>query len=292
MSFKKATNNVVEDFTKGEQGEWTGSHSIVFLSDPQPGLCDMVENDGEGLVWDKEIDLMKKTVESINKISPTPKFICIGGDLINALPGINPEVRAGQVFAVKNEFSKLKPTIPIFCVSGNHDVGNKPNRSSIAWYKENFGDDYFTYWVCGVFYIVINSQVLYSPDSYPEHTAAQEKWMDEQLRLAKNNGSKHVVLFMHIPVFTVSADEGDHYFSLPTKIRGDFLRKLAAARIEKVFCGHYHRNAGGVWLSKDKTQKIECIVSSAVGAQLGNDQSGFNVVQINETEITHTYHTI
>ena len=103
--------------------------------------------------------------------------------LFKHFPGIDLEVRAGQVLALKNEFSKLKPSIPIFCASGNHDVGNKPTKSSIEWYKENFGDDYFTYWFCGVFYIVLNSQVMFRPESYPEHTAAQEKWMDEQLRL-------------------------------------------------------------------------------------------------------------
>ena len=52
---------------------------------------------------------------------------------------------------------------------------------------------------------------------------------------------------MHIPLFLNTADDEDSYFVIHHKQRMSMLKKFAAAGIEKVFSGHYHRNAGGVW---------------------------------------------
>ena len=43
------------------------------------------------------------------------------------------EVRLQQVADVKAAFSNLKPNIPVLSVSGNHDVGNAPDKNSIHW---------------------------------------------------------------------------------------------------------------------------------------------------------------
>lgn len=53
-----------------------------------------------------------------------------------------------------------------------------------------------------------------------------------------------------------------------------------------IFCGHYHRNAGGFY--KD----MELVVTSAVGAQLGDDGHGFRVVKVLDDKIEHQYHTL
>ena len=50
-----------------------------------------------------------------------------------------------------------------------------------------------------------------------------------------------------------------------------------------IFCGHYHRNAGGFY------NGIEQVVTSAIGAQLGNDESGIRIVNVSEDKITHEY---
>ena len=44
--------------------------------------------------------------------------------------------------------------------------------------------------------------------------------------------------------------------------------------IRKIFCGHYHRNAGGFY--KD----LEVIVTSAIGCQIGPDQHGMRIVKV------------
>mgnify|MGYP002384752904 FL=1 len=61
------------------------------------------------------------------------------------------------------------------------------------------------------------------------------------------------------------------------------LEKFSKAGVKKIFCGHYHRNAGGFYKS------IEEIVTSAIGLSLGEQKSGLRLVRVTEDDITHQY---
>jgi hypothetical protein len=61
------------------------------------------------------------------------------------------------------------------------------------------------------------------------------------------------------------------------------LEKFHSAGVRKIFCGHYHRNAGGSYKS------MEQVVTSAIGLQLGNDKSGVRLVRVTENDIEHQY---
>jgi len=291
--FIKAENNQVALFSSEENKIWSDEYSFVFLADPQPGLIDVIENEGKGSIWKREIELMNKVCNEINKIEPQPQFVVIGGDIINESPGNREEVRLQQVQDVKAAFSNLKSNIPILSVSGNHDVGNTPDKNSIDWYKNHFGDDYYSFWYRRVFYIVLNSQLIYDPQCYPEYSAKQQKWLGEQLVFAKSSTANHIVLFMHIPMFVEDSQEPDQYFNIPKLTREQLLMKFSEAGISKIFCGHFHRNAGGLWTSKeDPSKKIEVVVSSAVGCQLGSDKSGYRIVNVKNDQITHQYYSV
>ena len=56
--------------------------------------------------------------------------------------------------------------------------------------------------------------------------------------------------------------------------------------VKIIFCGHYHRNAGGFY--KD----MELVVTSAVGLQLGSDPHGLRVVKVEEETISHKYYAL
>ena len=56
--------------------------------------------------------------------------------------------------------------------------------------------------------------------------------------------------------------------------------------VRTIFCGHYHRNAGGFY------GDMELVVTSAVGAQLGEDLSGFRIVSVNEDSVKHKYYEL
>ncbi len=179
-------------------------------------------------------------------------------------------------------FKELDSEIPLVCVCGNHDVGNKPTKDTIKGYTNVWGDDYFSFWKGGVQFIVLNSQFYEDCSLTQDLAMAQEAWLDQQLALVPL--SKHTLVFQHIPWFINDPDEVKEYFNIENALRRKMLDKFYAAGVRKIFCGHYHRNAGG-WF-KD----LELVVTSAVGCQLGNDPHGFRIVVVKEDNVKHKYH--
>ena len=58
-------------------------------------------------------------------------------------------------------------------------------------------------------------------------------------------GARHTVIFQHIPWFVEKPDEEKIYFNVEPDLRKKMLDKFYDAGVRKIFCGHYHRNAGG-----------------------------------------------
>jgi len=93
-------------------------------------------------------------------------------------------------------------------------------------------------------------------------------------------------VFQHIPLFINTPHEPDEYFNTKYERRLKMLDKLREVGVKYVFCGHYHRNAGGMY--KD----LEQVITSAIGAPLGQDPSGYRIVTVGEKKITHEYVTL
>ena len=96
----------------------------------------------------------------------------------------------------------------------------------------------------------------------------------------------HTVVFQHIPWFLKEPDEDKDYFNIEHTLRKKMLNKFHDGGVRKIFCGHYHRNAGG-WF-KD----LEVVVTSAIGCMLGDDPHGMRIVNVNMSGITHKYHSL
>jgi serine/threonine-protein phosphatase CPPED1 len=150
-------------------------------------------------------------------------------------------------------------------------------------YKSDFGDDYFSFWVSGCKFICVNTQLYFNSSLVPELKIEQDKWLDEELTRRSDNDPKHLVIFHHIAPFTTKIDEPFEYFNLDINERKDLLRRYKKAGVSKIFCGHCHRNAIVHY------QNIEIVITTAVGAQLGDDKHGFRVVRVDENEISHEY---
>lgn len=213
---------------------------------------------------------------------PKPKFLVICGDLVDAMPGWKD--RDAQVKDLKDILKNLDNEIPLVCVCGNHDVGDKPTVDSVQLYRGDFGPDFFTFEVSGVLMIVLNSQYYMEHSQVTHLYEEQNQWLDSVLSSASGFAYKHVVVFQHIPWFLNNADEEkDPYFNIEPVERNRMLNKLYDGGIRYIFCGHYHRNTGG------KFKDLELVVTSAIGAQLGSDKSGFRVVKVHEDKISHEY---
>ncbi|GIX73856.1 hypothetical protein CEXT_147821 [Caerostris extrusa] len=203
--FRKAENHSFPDFKKENEGCWNGPFYFIQGADTQLGLIENYIEKKPNPGWEKEIKLTKAAIEAINAMTPRPHFFVVCGDLIDAFPGTS--LRKPQEEDFFQLFKELHPDIPLVCVCGNHDVGNNPTQKSVQVYKDSFGDDYFTFYVGGVMFIVINSQFFKAPEQVQDLAEEQERWLEEQLAEAKSGRYKHVVVFQHIPWFIRKSDE-------------------------------------------------------------------------------------
>lgn len=119
--------------------------------------------------------------------------------------------------------------IPLVFVSGNHDIGNAPTSETIDNYCKSWGDDYFSFWVGGVFFLVLNSQLYFDSSKCPELKQAQDVWLNDQLAVAEKQKCKHIIVFQHIPLFLRKPDEDDDYFNLEKSVRQEIMEKFHKA---------------------------------------------------------------
>ncbi len=128
----KGQDRILPGFaTNPDESKWSESFFFVQAADTQLGMID-TWGDGSGvgskypnIVWDREMELCKKTVSLLNAMNPKPVFFIVCGDLVDAFPDQWPEIRAKQEQDFFQVFSQLDKNIPLVCVCGNHDVGEQ-----------------------------------------------------------------------------------------------------------------------------------------------------------------------
>lgn len=130
---------------------------------------------------------------------------------------------------LKDALRGVDPAIPLVFVSGNHDIGNTPTPETIAQYRRSWGDDYFSFWVGGVLFLVLNSQLFFDGSACPDQRAAHEAWLSEQLDSTKHRACRHTVVFQHIPIFLRSPEEDSDYFNLEKTFRLQLLERFHKA---------------------------------------------------------------
>ncbi|XP_028990863.1 serine/threonine-protein phosphatase CPPED1 [Betta splendens] len=289
--FLRAKHRTFSGLTEDVEHEWTGPFYFIQAADPQLGLMKAWRDgdcDGGGDEWAEEVELTKQAVEAVNQLRPRPRFMVLCGDLVHAMP--DTQFREGQERDLKAALSGTDPSIPLVFVSGNHDLGNTPKPSTVDQYCSAWGDDYFSFWVGGVFCLVLNSQLFYDASACLQLKEAQEAWMEEQLSRFSWPSTvprpKHILVFQHIPLYLKSPDEDDDYFNLQKEVRQNLLDKFKKAGVMAVFSGHYHRNAGGLHGG------LDMVVSSAIGCQLGTDAHGVRAVVVTADRVVHRYHSL
>jgi len=238
----------------------SGPEFFVNMADPQMGMYAGNQNTLQ------EQANLTFVVASINRLKPA--FVVVCGDLVN---------RAGdaeQIAQYRRIIRELDPQIPVYNVAGNHDVGNQPTEQTLARYRKNFGPDYYTFDSNDVRGIVLDSNLIASPESVPQESEAQEKWLVRELQRAHVEGVKRIFIFQHIPYFLERPDEPDQYFNIPTSIRQHYLKLFHQYGVNYIFAGHYHRNASG------HDGDVHMITTGAVGLPIGASRSGFRIVRL------------
>jgi 3',5'-cyclic AMP phosphodiesterase CpdA len=260
--------------TREGEGNWRGPFFFVQLVDAQFGMFNADKS------WEQETQLFTRAVSHINRLKPRFTIVC--GDLVNdAKSG---PVHDAQVAEFKRIARTIDPSIPLVCVCGNHDAGNRPTTDSLARYRGEFGDDWFGFWAGGVRFLVLDSSLYSDPTGAPEQLEQQDRWLKAELGASVAAKPRHVVLFQHHPWFLEKLDDPDQYFTIPRVRRDPALALFRQAGVRAVFAGHYHRNALG------RDGAMEMVTTSAVGKPLRKDPSGLRIVKVFADRIEHRYY--
>jgi 3',5'-cyclic AMP phosphodiesterase CpdA len=243
---------------------------FVQGSDPQLGMYAKDQN------FIQETANFEFFIASVNRLKPA--FVIVCGDLTNAHT-------PAQIAEYQRIAALLSPSIKLYNVAGNHDVGNVPTPASLAQYRKNYGPDWYSFQAAGIYGIVLDSSIIGSPAKVPEDAAKQQQWLRAELLKAKAAGAR-IVIFQHIPWFLSTPDEPDQYFNIPTAARAEYLRLFADFGVKNIFAGHYHRNARGTG------PDLDMIVTGPIGMPLGPDDSGFRIVKVLPASLDQAYYTL
>ncbi|XP_075586328.1 serine/threonine-protein phosphatase CPPED1 isoform X2 [Dermatophagoides farinae] len=307
--FKRAVHRRYIGLEKENNCEWKGPFRFIQAADTQYGMIHQFQTISYNQAsydesrprideykrsaigeWHEEMRLSTLAIEQWNQMKPKPRFVVICGDLVNDFPG--EALRRRQLNDFKETFAKhLDQSIPLILLPGNHDILDRPTVDSIEKYRQEFGDDYFAFWVDGVMFLVINAQYYKDNTMTKEMAAHHERWIDSKLSEANEHDYKHIIVFQHIPWFIHDPDEpDDEIFNIAIDERKRMLKKFNDNGIRAIFCGHYHRNAGGHF------EQMELIVTSAMGAQIPPidrreiaRKSGYRIVHVDEHRLQHEY---
>ena len=236
--------------------------SFVVAADPQ-------------LFWGPR-ELWEKAIEHVNRLEPA--FLLVCGDLVQE-PGNEEQAKAYLEAA-----EKLKESIPLHDVAGNHDVHRQPTPESLAWYEKHFGKPWYSFTHAGCLFLALESDVLNQPDGAPEMAEQQMAWLRKTLEDAAEKRFDHIFVFKHYPICLAQVDEPDAYFNVPGPRRKELLGLFHKHGVTAVFSGHYHRNA------YVEDGDIELITTSSCGKPLGKDPVGLRIVKVFADRIEHRYY--
>lgn len=245
---------------------------FIHLSDPQLG---MYTNNADFV---QDAANFEFVVENINRLKPA--FVVVTGDLVNK-PGDQAQI--DEYFRI---LSNIDPSILVYSVSGNHDVGNSPTEESVAFYRRQFGPNFYSFSHGKFLGLVIDSSVIKDPTKAASVYQEQETWLKARLQEAKRIGVTHIAVFQHHPWFVKDPLEADQYANIPLERRTQYLEILEKAGVRYVFCGHLHLNA------EPTSGGLQVVATAPVGMPLGGASSGIRVVIVRADAIEHKFYSL
>lgn len=193
---------------------------LVQWCDPQLGFG----QDLHGPIFEN----FNKAIDKINELKPDA--VAVAGDLMHRV--------SDPADDVVNGFKRIESQVII--APGNHDIPEPVTPEKLTVFRSNYGPDRSSILVNGWKIIAINTQLWRGAE--PEETAAQDKWIADELAAAKEEGIPSILL-SHIPPFYAHPGEGDDGGMIPNAdgVRMTLLERAVESGTRFWLSGHTHQ---------------------------------------------------
>lgn len=247
------------------------SFFFIQLADTQMGFT----NNGKDMI--PEIEHFKAAVGHINRLKPA--FVLISGDLVNYTH--SPK----QIRAFWSEAREIDPSIPLYLVPGNHDVG-KAKAEDIKSYEKLMGKDHYSFSYNGSEFIVLDSPLL-SDAADKDLREAQQKWFETELANAHAKNPTHIFVCDHHPWFLNTPDEPDHYQNVPLAYRSTYLDLMNRYGVDYALCGHLHFELIG------HDRNLMVLTDGALSKSIAQPAIvGFRIIHVSKDRIEHRFYSL
>lgn len=268
-----------------------GCHSLTSASKaPDPYLI-AVGADPQLFMRQKNDDHWQKTVDGIIRVKPDFFIVC--GDLTNAAnkaskwedpKKVKEYERQADAFLAGAD--RLRETLPVYHVAGNHDVTVRPTPERLKWYEKKFGKAWYSFEHKNSLFVVLESNLLRDPSGAPSQAKKQLDWLRETLEDSVSKKYHHKFAFLHHPLCLKDINEKDSYYNVGLEMRKSLFSFFKKHDFSAVFSGHLHRN------NYLKLEGLEMITTASCCVPLGKDPRGVHLVKVLEEEIVHEYRSI
>ena len=242
-----AACNPVKDFT------------FVQMCDTQLGMSD----------YHTDSAAFQQAVRQINELKPDLVLIC--GDLVN-----HPDDHSYSDFkAIRSGFD-----MPCYCIAGNHDIMNEPTDSSLTYYRNQIGEDYYQVEHKGVVFVIVNTQLWKS--QLKKASEKHDQWVSQTIQACAKKGEPLIVAG-HYPLYTENPDEEEHHFNLPIRKRKELLNLFEANNVQAYLSGHTHQ------LVINTYHNIQLVSGETTSVNINKRPKGFRLWHVSKDTLTNEF---
>jgi 3',5'-cyclic AMP phosphodiesterase CpdA len=233
--------------------------SFVQLCDTQLGMGG----------YEHDLKTFKQAVKQINALDAD--FVIICGDLVD-------KANEGSYADFKNIREGLE--IPCYVASGNHDVGNTPNDTTLSYYRKTIGKDYYEFQHKNYSFIMTNTQLW--KINVEQESEKHDNWFRETLKV-QNDQQYPTFVIGHYPLYTEFPEEEEHYFNLPVVKRRSILELFRENNVVAYLSGHTHK------LVINNYENIQLVSGETTSKNFDSRPFGFRLWQVSSDTIRHHF---
>ena len=219
--------------------------------------------------YEHDLKTFEQAVKQINELKPD--FVVICGDLVNHANDSS-----------YSDFQNIKDgfNMPCYVASGNHDVGNIPNDSTLSFYRKKMGKDYYEFHNKGYSFIVTNTQLW--KVNVGNESVKHDTWFKEIL---KTQSIKQYPVFVigHFPLYTEQPDEEERYFNFPPEKRQEMLSLFLQNNVIAYLSGHTHKTIINSY------ENIQLVSGETTSKNFDKRPFGFRLWEVTSDTITHQF---